>query len=592
MPATSSGLCTSWMWLGRLAGGALDLLVALVADQQDVVVVGGEALRLVVHLGDQRAGGVDRLQAALGGLLVHHRGDAVGGEHDGRALGHLVELLDEDRAAGLQVGHHVLVVHDLLAHVDRRAVEVERLLDGDHGPVDARRSSRAARRGARRGRPRRARGRAAYPGRVMAPIVGAGHLGSPTWPWRPPRSIRRRCARSPRRSASGSTGSGAVWVEGQVTQISRRGGMNTVFLTLRDKLADVSVPGHLHRGGHRLAAHPAGRGRADRLPRQAVVLPQPRHPLAARPRDPAGRRGRAARPARAPPPAARRRGPLRRRSSSARCRSCPATSAWSPPRTRPPSATSSRTPGGAGPASSFTVEYAAMQGMQRRPRGDRGRSQALDRDPEVDVIVIARGGGSVEDLLPFSDEALVRAVLAATHPGRLRDRARARLPVLDLVADVRASTPTDAAKRVVPDVAEEAQRVLQVRERGRMAHPRPGRARAARSSTRSGQRPGARRPAQRASAERRPRSRATASAPAARFRHRLDRADDDLGHQLARVRALSPLATLRRGYAVLSDADGQALSSVADPRARAATCTSGSPTAGSAPPRPRSTGST
>ena len=74
---------------------------------------------------------------ARGGLLVHHRRDAVGGEHDRLALGHLVELLDEDRPAGLQVGDHVLVVHDLLAHVDRRAVEVERLLDRDHGAVDA-----------------------------------------------------------------------------------------------------------------------------------------------------------------------------------------------------------------------------------------------------------------------------------------------------------------------------------------------------------------------------------------------------------------------------------------------------------------------
>ena len=131
--------------LGGLAGGALDLLVALVADQQDVVVVAGEAARLVVHLGHQRAGRVDRLQRALGRLLVHHRRDAVGREHDRLPLGHLVELLDEDRAAGLEVRHDVLVVHDLLAHVDRRAVEVEGLLDRDHRAVDA--GAVAARRG-------------------------------------------------------------------------------------------------------------------------------------------------------------------------------------------------------------------------------------------------------------------------------------------------------------------------------------------------------------------------------------------------------------------------------------------------------------
>jgi hypothetical protein len=102
-----------------LAGGALHLFMALVPDQQDVVVVVREPLRLVVHLRDQRTGRVDRLEVASGRLLVHQRRDAMGGEHDRPALGHFVELLDEDRATRLQVGDHVLVVHDLLAHVDR-----------------------------------------------------------------------------------------------------------------------------------------------------------------------------------------------------------------------------------------------------------------------------------------------------------------------------------------------------------------------------------------------------------------------------------------------------------------------------------------
>ena len=105
--------------LGRLARGALDLLVAGVADQQDVVVVAGEPLRLVVHLRHQRAGRVDRLELALLGLPVHLGRDAVRREDHGGAGGHLVELLDEDRAARLEVGHDVLVVHDLLADVDR-----------------------------------------------------------------------------------------------------------------------------------------------------------------------------------------------------------------------------------------------------------------------------------------------------------------------------------------------------------------------------------------------------------------------------------------------------------------------------------------
>ena len=80
---------------------------------------------------------------------VHRRRDAVRGEHHGGALGHLVELLDEDRAARLEVGDDVLVVHDLLADVDRRAVQVERLLDRDHRPVDA--GAVAARRGQQHG---------------------------------------------------------------------------------------------------------------------------------------------------------------------------------------------------------------------------------------------------------------------------------------------------------------------------------------------------------------------------------------------------------------------------------------------------------
>ena len=82
--------------------------------------------------------------------------------------------------------------------------------------------------------------------------------------------------------------------------------------------------------------------------------------------------------------------------------------------------------------------------------------QRLDADPAVDVIIVTRGGGSVEDLLPFSDETLIRAVAACRTPvvsaiGHEQDS-----PILDYVADVRASTPTDAARRVVPDVGEQS----------------------------------------------------------------------------------------------------------------------------------------
>jgi exodeoxyribonuclease VII large subunit len=177
----------------------------------------------------------------------------------------------------------------------------------------------------------------------------------------------------------------------------------------------------------------------------------------------------------------------------------------------------------------------------------------LDRDPEVEVIVVARGGGSVEDLLPFSDEGLLRAVSAARTPVVSAIGHEPDTPLLDLVADVRASTPTDAAKLVVPDVAEETARVARLRERARqvlgawLAREQDAldavRARPALADPRSG-------------LEQREQEVAALRDRARRcVRHQLDRADDDLGHQLARVRGMSPLATLRRGYAIVQNAD-------------------------------------
>ena len=102
-----------------------------------------------------------------------------------------------------------------------------------------------------------------------------------------------------------------------------------------------------------------------------------------------------------------------------------------------------------------------VPGDQRRGAGahrgaaDHRRAEVLDRRPGVDVIVLARGGGSVEDLLPFSDEALCRAVFAARTPVMRAIGHETDAPLVDYVADVRASTPTDAAKRIVPDLAEE-----------------------------------------------------------------------------------------------------------------------------------------
>ena len=116
------------------------------------------------------------------------------------------------------------------------------------------------------------------------------------------------------------------------------------------------------------------------------------------------------------------------------------------------------------PSVEFRIAYAAVQG-DRAAREITGAIIALDRDPSVEVIIVARGGGDFQNLLVFSDERLVRAVASASTPivsaiGHEADR-----PLLDDVADLRASTPTDAAKRVIPDVAEELTRVHQVRAR-------------------------------------------------------------------------------------------------------------------------------
>ena len=124
--------------VGGLAAGADDLLVALVADQEDVVVLVGVADGFLVDLGDQRAGRVDGGELAALRPRRGRRGDAVRGEHDDVALGHLLRLVDEDRALLLQGLHDVLVVHDLVADVDRGPVLLEGLLDGDHGAVHAR----------------------------------------------------------------------------------------------------------------------------------------------------------------------------------------------------------------------------------------------------------------------------------------------------------------------------------------------------------------------------------------------------------------------------------------------------------------------
>lgn len=208
------------------------------------------------------------------------------------------------------------------------------------------------------------------------------------------------------------------------------------------------------------------------------------------------------------------------------------------------------------PAVAFRVEHASVQGPAAAGEVMTALRK-LDADESVEVIVIARGGGSLEDLLPFSDEGLIRAVSQAKTPVVSAIGHEPDSPLLDLVADLRASTPTDAAKRIVPDVREELDGVRLLRDRGlraitswidREAH--------ALAAIRS-------RPALAAPATDLQRRSEEIAALVDRNRrtllHRLDRASDDLAHRLASVRALSPKATLERGYSVLQLADGTAV---------------------------------
>ncbi|HTW19889.1 MAG TPA: exodeoxyribonuclease VII large subunit [Mycobacteriales bacterium] len=118
------------------------------------------------------------------------------------------------------------------------------------------------------------------------------------------------------------------------------------------------------------------------------------------------------------------------------------------------------------PAVLFRLEPVAVQGPYAVTEVI-AAVQRLEADPEVDVIVIARGGGSMEDLLPFSDESLIRTVAACFTPVISAIGHEADMPLLDHVADRRASTPTDAGKLVVPDVAEESSRISGLRGRAR-----------------------------------------------------------------------------------------------------------------------------
>jgi exodeoxyribonuclease VII large subunit len=282
---------------------------------------------------------------------------------------------------------------------------------------------------------------------------------TPEKPW-PVRTVARKVADWINRL-------GDVWVEGQVTQISNRPGTGTAFLTLRDPAADVSMtvtcPTSMLRehqpplsDGTRVILHarPAffiNRGtlslRADEIRAVGIGellarIERLRKLLAAEGLFHPRRKKR-------PPFLPHTVGLITGRASAAEHDvMVNARVRW--------------------PAVRFRVENVAVQGAMAVPQIVDALG-ALDRDKNVQVIVIARGGGSVEDLLPFSDETLLRAVSDCRTPVLSAIGHEQDTPLLDHVADVRCSTPTDAGKRLVPDIAEETARIRQLRDRARRA---------------------------------------------------------------------------------------------------------------------------
>ena len=205
------------------------------------------------------------------------------------------------------------------------------------------------------------------------------------------------------------------------------------------------------------------------------------------------------------------------------------------------------------PAALFEVRHCLMQGTRSAAQVSQAIYE-LDMMPDVDVIIVARGGGSVEDLLPFSDEHLIRVAAATRTPLVSAIGHESDTPILDLVADLRASTPTDAAKRVVPDAANELSHVMAARQQIR-------RAVLGEIETRASQIHGLlSRPVMRdplgAYAVLDYQIRQAAERLTAALLRQLDTAALECRHLLAQVLALSPKSTIERGYAVLlADAD-------------------------------------
>ncbi|APE36767.1 exodeoxyribonuclease VII large subunit [Nocardia mangyaensis] len=345
---------------------------------------------------------------------------------------------------------------------------------------------------------------------------------------------------------------GSIWVEGQVTQINLRPGTRTAFLVLRDTSADMSLsltcdPDLLRRlpvpltEGSRVVVYGklqffTGRGtislrvteiravgvgellaRIERLKQlltaEGLFDARLKRPLPFLPATIGLITGRA--------------------SAAERDVLSVAQNRW--------------------PAVRFVIRNTAVQGPTAVPQMLTALAE-LDRDDEVEVIVLARGGGSTEDLLPFSDEALCRAVAAARTPVVSAIGHEPDNPLLDLVADLRAATPTDAAKRVVPDAAAELAGVREMRARSAAAL-RGWVERESHTLTQLRSRPVLADPLRELTHrhDEVERLRATAQRDVERFLRTESTATQHLREKLT---AVGPAATLARGYAVVQRVAG------------------------------------
>lgn len=379
---------------------------------------------------------------------------------------------------------------------------------------------------------------------------------SPENPW-PVRAVATRVAKWIDRL-------GQVWVEGQLTQVDVRPGSRTVFMVLRDPAADMSLtvtcppdmvrnaPVKLTEGTQVVVcgkpAFYTGRGsfslrlseiRAVGIGELLARIERLRQLLAAEGLFDA----RLKRPV---PFLPARIGLITGRASAAEHDvTSVATTRW--------------------PAVQFAVRNTPVQGPHAVAEIV-AALQALDADPSVDVIVLARGGGSVEDLLPFSDETLCRAISACRTPVVSAVGHEPDNPLSDLVADLRAATPTDAAKKLVPDAAAEQALILDLRRRSAQAL-RNWVQREQRGLDQVRSRPVLADPLRMVSV-RQDEIDGARNALRRDVRRLVDMESQRVEHLTARLTTLGPAATLARGYSVVQrvrdDGTVEVLRTVAD----------------------------